>query len=182
MSPLLIDRSTIPQEGSARRFSCTASALGVVETELTVVRAIAIDCQLYKVERDMVVQGSLRAVVRLACSRCTEAFELPLDIALDAVYLPIQEISSERAEDLDEGGADVYTYAEEMIDISEMVRDKLLLSIPLQPHCMIDCKGLCPACGVNRNLVSCQCAGETWGSPFERLKGLRFSEERRGAD
>jgi uncharacterized protein len=182
MPRLLIDRSTIPHEGSTRRFSCTASALGVVDAELAVLRTVEIECRLYKVDREVVAQGSLRTVVRLTCSRCAEEFEFPLDVALDAVYLPIQEISAEQAEDLDEGGVDVYTYAEEMIDLTEMVRDKLLLSIPLQPHCLIECQGLCPACGVNRNLVSCQCAEATLGSPFERLKGLRFSEERRGAD
>jgi uncharacterized protein len=91
------------------------------------------------------------------------------------VYFPTHEIASERAKELDEGTSDVYSYAEQVIDIAEMVRDKLLLSIPLQPHCMVGCKGLCPTCGVNRNVVGCQCAEEKLDSPFERLKGLRFS-------
>jgi uncharacterized protein len=113
--------------------------------------------------------------VRLTCSRCAEEFEQPLRVDLDAVYLPMQAISSERAKELEEGETDVYAYAESVIDIAEMVRDKLVLSIPLQPHCMVGCKGLCPSCGVNRNAISCQCAEAKLGSPFEPLKGLRFS-------
>jgi uncharacterized protein len=113
--------------------------------------------------------------VHLTCSRCADEFEQPLRVALDAVYLPMQALSSERAKELEVGEADVYGYAEPLVDISEMVRDKLLLSIPLQPHCMVGCQGLCPSCGINRNTVSCQCAEEKLGSPFEPLKGLRFS-------
>jgi uncharacterized protein len=82
-------------------------------------------------------------------------------------------VSTVRAKELEEGEADVYPYADQVIEISAMVRDKLLLSIPLQPHCMVGCKGLCPSCGVNRNVVSCQCGAERLGSPFEALKELR---------
>jgi uncharacterized protein len=153
----------------------TGIALGIVDTELAVVRPVEVECQFYKGTQEVVVQGSLRSAVRLTCSRCAEEFEQPLDVALDAVYLPMHAISSERAKELEEGEADVYAYAEPVIDIAEMVRDKLFLAIPLQPHCMVGCKGLCPSCGVNRNAISCQCAEEKLGSPFEPLKGLRFS-------
>jgi len=111
--------------------------------------------------------------LQLACSRCAEEFVQPLSVALDAVYLPLDELSSARAKELEEGEADVYPYADQVIEISAMVRDKLLLSIPLQPYCMAVCKGLCPSCGVNRNVISCQCGAERLGSPFEALKELR---------
>ena len=175
MQPLIIELSSIPHEGVSQCFTSTGSALGIVDAELTVVRPVKIECQFFKVNREVVVQGTLRSAARLACSRCAEEFEQPLSIALDAVYLPMHEIASERAKEIEQGVADVYAHADEMIDIAEMVRDKLLLSIPLQSHCMVGCKGLCPSCGVNRNVVSCQCAEEKLGSPFELLKGLRLS-------
>jgi uncharacterized protein len=175
MQRLNIELSAIPPEGILRHFRSTGVGLGIVERELTVVQPIEIACQFYKVDREVVVRGTLHSAVRLACSRCAEQFEQPLSSPLDAVYLPIYEASSERANELEQGGADVYAYAEQLIDIAEMVRDKLLLSVPLQPHCMAGCKGLCASCGVNRNAVSCQCAEEKLGSPFELLKSLRFS-------
>jgi len=153
----------------------TAAVLGLDDIGMVIVQPAALSCQFFKINREVVVQGSLRSAGRLACSRCAEDFVLPLDFALDATYLPAHEMTSERAKELEEGTADVYSYVEPVIDLAEMVRDKLLLSIPLQPHCMIGCKGLCPSCGVNRNTISCQCAEEKLGSPFELLKGLRFS-------
>jgi uncharacterized protein len=175
MQRLIIELSAIPHEGISQRYSSTGSALGIVDAELSVVQPVEITCHFYKVDHEVVVQGSLRSAARLTCSRCAEEFEQPLSVALDAVYLPTPEIASERAKELEEAEADVYPFAEQVIDVAEMVRDKLLLSIPLQPHCMVECKGLCPSCGVNRNVVSCQCAEEKLGSPFEPLKGLRFS-------
>jgi uncharacterized protein len=154
--------------------------LGIGDPELAVVQPVEIACQFYKVDREVVVQGSLHSAVRLTCGRCAEDFVLPLNVPLEAVYLPIHEISSERAKELEEGVTDVYSYAEQVIDLAEMIRDKLLLSIPLQPHCMLGCKGLCPSCGVNRNIVSCQCAEEKLGSPFELLKGLASRQRSEG--
>jgi uncharacterized protein len=175
MPRLSLELSTIPPEGISRRFTSTEIALEIVNPELTLVQPVELECQFYKVNREVVVQGTLSSAVRLTCSRCAEEFEQALRLMLDAVYLPMQELSSEHAKELEEGVTDVYPYTEPLIDIAEMVRDKLLLSIPLQPHCMGGCKGLCPSCGVNRNTVGCQCAEEKLGSPFELLKGLRFS-------
>ena len=175
MSRLIMELSAIPHEGISQHFTSSGRALGIVDTELAWFSLLRSTCQFYKVDQEVVVQGSLRSAVHLTCSRCAEEFEQPLSVALDAVYLPVQAISSERTKELEQGETDVYAYAEPVIDIAEMVRDKLLFSIPLQPHCMVGCKGLCPSCGVNRNTISCQCAEEKLGSPFEPLKGLRFS-------
>jgi uncharacterized protein len=175
MPRFALELSAIPPEGISQRFTSAGIDLGIVDPELAVVQPVELDCQFYKVNREVVVQGTLCSAVRLTCSRCAEEFEQALRIVLEAVYWPVQDISSARAKELDEGMTDVYPYTEPVIDIAEMARDKLFLSIPLQPHCMGGCKGLCPSCGVNRNTMSCQCAEERVDSPFELLKGMRFS-------
>jgi DUF177 domain-containing protein len=176
MQRLAVELFTVPPEGMSRGFVSTGADLGIAASELTVVRPVQMECQFYKVNEDVVVQGSLRSALHLTCSRCAEEFEQPICVALDAVYLPLDELTSARAQKLEEGEVDVYSYADQVIEIAKMVRDKLLLSTPLQPHCMIGCKGLCPSCGVNRNVVSCQCGEERLGSPFEALKELRARE------
>jgi uncharacterized protein len=178
MQRLVVELSAIPDEGFWRDFRSSALALGINDSDLAVVQPIEIGCQFYKVDRDVAVQGTMRSTLRLTCGRCAEDFGQPLEVALNAVYLPIQDGSSERAKELEEdidSTTDVYLYVEQVIDIAEMARDKLLLSLPLQPLCTVGCQGLCPSCGLNRNVVSCQCAEEKLGSPFELLKGLRFS-------
>jgi DUF177 domain-containing protein len=172
---LTVELSIIPQEGLSQRFTSTAVALGIIDSELAVVQPIEIDCQLDRVNDEVVVRGRLQSAVRLACSRCAEEFTQSLDVALDAVYLPTEVLSSGQAKAFEEDETELYGYIEQLIDLTEMVRDKVFLSIPLQPHCRVECKGLCPSCGVNRNTLSCQCAEEKLGSPFAPLKGLHFS-------
>jgi len=173
MQRLAVELSSIPPEGISRAFTCTGVDLGIDASELPMVQPVEMECRFYKTNHEVVVQGSLRSALYLTCSRCAEEFEKPLSVALDAVYLSIDELSSVRAKELEEGEADVYAYADQVIEIAAMVRDKLLLSIPQQPHCMVGCKGLCPSCGVNRNVVSCLCGEERLGSPFEALNALR---------
>jgi uncharacterized protein len=178
MQRLVVGFADIPDEGMRRDFRSSGQELGISDPDLAVAQPIEIGCRFYKVDRDVIVQGTMRSTVRLLCGRCAEEFVLPLNVPLDAVYLPTQDAASERVKELEgdiDSTTDVYAYAEQVIDIAEMARDKLLLSIPLQPHCMVGCQGLCPSCGLNRNIISCQCAEEKLGSPFELLKGLRFS-------
>jgi DUF177 domain-containing protein len=173
MSRLAVELSTIPPEGVLRAFTSTGVELGIDAAELAMVQPVELECWLYKVNDEVVVHGSLRSSLSLTCSRCAEEFQKALSVALDTVYLPTGELSSARAKELEEGETDVYAYTDQVIDIATMVRDKLLLSIPLQPHCTLGCKGLCPTCGVNRNVVTCQCSEARLGSPFEALKDLR---------
>jgi uncharacterized protein len=172
MQRLTVELSTIPPEGISRRYNSTGTDLGIIDPGFTVGRPVEIECRFYKVTHEVVVQGRLQSALCLTCSRCAEEFEQPLCVELDAVYLPLDELSSARAKEIEEGEAEVYPYADQVIEITAMVRDRLLLSMPLQPHCMINCKGLCPSCGVNRNVVSCQCGEARLGSPFEVLKEL----------
>ena len=175
MQQLMVDLPSIPEEGISRSFVANKKALGIIEPELFVVQPVRIACEFFRFGYEVVVQGSMRSAIRLTCGRCAEEFVLPLVVPLDAVYLPVHDIASQRAKELDAGVSDVYVYVEQVLDLAEMVRDKLLLSIPLQPLCAVGCQGLCPSCCVNRNTAQCQCAEVKLGSPFELLKGLRFS-------
>jgi len=174
MHPLSIAFSEIYEEGITRHFVVSGSTLGMADSEVAAVQPVEIDCQLMRIHRDVVVHGFVETALRLVCGRCTEEFVLPLRAPLEAVYLPAQMATTEREKELEDGGADVYCYREHLVDLGEMVRDKLLLSIPLQPICRMGCRGLCPFCGVNWNLNTCQCAQAGLGSPFHLLRELRF--------
>jgi uncharacterized protein len=175
MRQLSIDVESLPHDGLMRRFSSPATALGIDAADAVIVQPLELECQFFRANREVVVHGALQSAVRLTCGRCAEEVVLPLALAVNAVYLPGPDLSSERLKELEDDDTDVYTYTDSVIDLSEMLRDQILLSLPLQPYCRADCKGLCPSCGVNRNTVRCQCAEEKLGSPFELLKGLRFS-------
>lgn len=175
MSQLAIALSALHEDGVRRHFVLARMALGAGDSEAEVAQPIELDCHLLKVHREVVVSGTLETSFRLTCGRCAEEFILPLQVPFEAFFLPGQQAPFEREKALEDSGADVYTYTEHVIDLSEMVRDKLLLSVPLQPLCHPGCRGLCPSCGANWNVSTCQCAQPEPESPFQLLRELRLS-------
>ena len=63
-------------------------------------------------------------------------------------------------------------YDKDRIDLGEIVREQILLEVPLRRLCREDCRGLCPSCGVNRNTEACDCQPRS-RSADERLAPLR---------
>ena len=118
------------------------------------------------------LEGRVRTVLELTCSRCLEPFRLPVDAALDLRYLPDAERSSDDEKEVAEEDVDVSFYRDDEIDLSELLREQFYLALPMKPLCREDCRGLCPQCGVNRNTGTCDC-GPGWEDPrLAPLKGL----------
>ena len=79
--------------------------------------------------------------------------------------------------DLDE---DTYPLEGDQLDLRPLVRDALLLELPLAPLCREDCRGLCAECGADLNLGPCQCR-PALDARWRALDALRAAEEDKGA-
>ena len=81
--------------------------------------------------------------------------------------------SASGADDEDEIADDdvsITFYRDDEINVGELLREQFYLALPMKPLCRPDCRGICPHCGINRNVESCQCEGR-WEDP--RLAGLK---------
>ena len=79
---------------------------------------------------------------------------------------------------IDPDDPDLYVFEASTIELTDAVRDALVMEIPTRIICSEDCKGLCPTCGVNRNLVSCTCQeGGEVTNPFAALKSIVLNDE-----
>jgi uncharacterized protein len=119
--------------------------------------------------------GTLRTTVEMPCSRCLEPFTTPVDAAFDLMFLPHADAPEsdkiERKIHDDDVGVSFYT--DDKIDLVEVMREQVYLVLPMKPLCRPDCQGLCPLCGINRNLGTCACKAD-WVDPrLEVLKDLR---------
>ena len=65
---------------------------------------------------------------------------------------------------------------DQVLDLSEAVRQYALLALPMKPLCQEDCAGLCPQCGANLNGGSCSCGRDCISSPWAQLKSLARGE------
>lgn len=91
------------------------------------------------------VSGTVHVDAVLECRRCLKGFAIPLDVALDEVFLYPGE-----------GPADeVYRVEDEQIDLEPAVRDAVMLALPLNPLCAEGCRGLCSTCGADLNEGDC---------------------------
>jgi uncharacterized protein len=73
---------------------------------------------------------------------------------------------------IDEGEAEIGFYAGDGMELEDILREQVLLLLPMQKICREDCKGICPHCGKNRNEADCQCKGGNRGQPLEALRDI----------
>jgi uncharacterized protein len=112
--------------------------------------------------REQIADIRLRAAYKgdfeLQCARCVEPVATPLAGNFDLIFRPqaADAESGERAITLDE--TEIGYYEESGLVLEDVVREQVLLSLPTRTLCSEDCKGLCPRCGQNLNLGTCNCA------------------------
>lgn len=115
---------------------------------------------LTRTPQGLYAQGQLAATAPAECARCLTGLEQTLTTTLGELYIYPPENAPEGALTV---GEDAY------LDLTPVVREDMLLSIPMQSLCRPLCKGLCPQCGKNWNEGPCDCEDETIDP---RLAGL----------
>jgi uncharacterized protein len=115
--------------------------------------------------------GDVGTVATLACSRCLEHYSLPLELHFNLLFTTSPEAVGGGESRVSQDRITESHYDGARIDLGELVAEQLYLGLPLKPLCRPDCLGLCPRCGVNRNLGSCDCREERDADP--RLLALK---------
>ncbi|MDI6840273.1 MAG: DUF177 domain-containing protein [bacterium] len=126
------------------------STLSIDELASDVAAQLVAIKKMKKVE----IKGKIDFSMAMVCSRCLSDFTRQFSEELDSLFLPgmapvVEELSPEDAKTI--------FYSGEEIDILPIIRDTILLSIPIKPLCSEACKGLCPICGKNLNEGACLC-------------------------
>ncbi len=93
------------------------------------------------------IQVKMGALQPSECVRCLEAFDQPLEIDFTELYAFSQRSATDSSLILPEDG---------QIVLEPLVREYMLLEIPISPLCRLECKGLCPVCGENLNFITCE--------------------------
>ncbi len=115
--------------------------------------------------------------VRQDCARCLEPFDARIEVVSEEEFRPTIDISSGRVfRDTGEDEALIIT-EQHILDLSEIVRQAIILALPVTPLCREDCAGLCPICGANRNEEQCDCEDADVDPRWEALSALLKLEE-----
>ena len=112
---------------------------------------LVLDLHLDAVVEGILVRGSVRFAVSLPCGRCLELQRLEREAPVMELYLDPRKREEGDDEDPEYELIDDLT----AIDLTPLVRDALVVDLPLKVVCREDCQGLCPSCGGNRNETDC---------------------------
>lgn len=124
------------------------------------------------------LQGRLAARIKVVCSRCLVDVEIPinqqveLDLLLDSPRTPSGEVRVEAGDTLG------FPADEGRVDLREVAAEQIYLHLPLKVLCGSACKGLCPACGENRNRLECDCRTADLDPRLSPLADLKRRMER----
>jgi uncharacterized protein len=119
----------------------------------------------------VLVTGRLHTAASVACRRCLKSSGLPVDIDLEEHFRPSVDVNTGAVIPADDDEDTVTrTDRQHNLDLTEVVRQSLLLALPMYPLCSPQCLGLCPSCGADLNTEPCTCQSEE-GDP--RLAALR---------
>ena len=128
--------SRVPFEGLREEASYDPSEMDLDRFDAHPANPIALSCFVAKADRELVVQATLRYQLEMCCSRCLETFASPVVTKSTFSYKVTPT---------------------DVVDITDDLRQEIILSYPMIPICRSSCRGLCPRCGQNRNLGACRC-------------------------
>ena len=170
MSELLLD---ISQMRETRARVDRTFAPDVVPPDDDVYRLVAPVVLAADVQKDrdqFRLAGAVKTAVELACSRCLERFQIPVNETFDVLFLPHNDAPGTDETEVEDDDLTTAYYREHVIDLGQLMQEQFYLAVPMKPLCREDCRGLCPLCGTNLNTAPCTCTA-TWEDP--RLARLR---------
>ncbi len=122
---------------------------------------------------DIRVAGDLSTKVELLCARCLEPVVENVAKKFDLLYRPEGADAGKEELSVTAAEAEVGYYRGEGLLLEDVLREQVLLALPLKAICREDCRGLCPHCGQNLNVKKCGCAEPTEDPRWSALKDLR---------
>jgi len=122
---------------------------------------------------DIRLRGRFSGEFEVPCARCIEPVDIPLSAEFDLIFRPIGADADAPERSITAPETEIGYYQGDSLLLEDVLREQVLLSLPVRTLCKPDCKGLCPRCGKNRNLEACSCDEASSDARWEALAGLR---------
>jgi len=130
--------------------------LALGDSGLRAGEALAVRLRHYRAGEDIVVEGQVGGEVRASCDRCLTDYPLAVDVPFRVILEPTDDDEAAEGDALRED-LGIGVVRGDVVDVTALVHEHLLLAVPTSRLCDPACRGLCPACGANRNEAACTC-------------------------
>ena len=117
----------------------------------------SVNCKIRRAGTEVFVKGNVESCVEVDCDRCLKPIQLPVNSQFSLEYITGRDYESTRTAELTEELMSVSIFDGDSIDVDEIVKEQILLTLPTRALCREDCKGFCPTCGADKNSGECSC-------------------------
>ncbi|WP_129597280.1 YceD family protein [Anaerophilus nitritogenes] len=132
--------------------------------EIILVEPIIFKGSIYISNEDFYIKGIVQSTGEFYCHRCLKKFEQNFCGEVDEKLVAEDSLEAETGE--------CYVIKSKQLDLSEIIQNTLIESLPMKIVCHEDCKGLCLVCGKNLNEDTCECLKDEIDPRLAKLKDL----------
>jgi uncharacterized protein len=140
---------------------------------LVAISPVRIAGEVARVEGGHALMARLAWTGDLECSRCLSPYSFFHDEEFSLLLYP-RGTAPEGEITLERDDLDAHFYDDPVVPIAPIAEERIQMSVPMKPLCREDCRGLCPNCGVDRNVTNCECAREAEEIVDPRWKALEL--------
>ncbi len=158
---VVIDVARLDPDGETYEGTLDDAVLDLNDRFISPFAGVRYALDVRKIGRELLVRGSLEQDFSAVCSRCGEDFDFTVKIPDFVSSLEVDEKT-------------------EFVDLTDELRESIILGIPTYPVCRVDCRGICPHCRKNLNEGPCTCVAESGDERWNVLDGLRKEEGNNG--
>jgi len=118
------------------------------------------------------IQGRYSVDMAFQCDRCLVSARLPVAAGFDLFYRPMSMIARAEEVEIDTSETEIGFYEDGGLELDDILREQVVLALPMQRVCSTACKGICPVCGRNRNEAACNCPVTSGADHWRALRDL----------
>lgn len=144
------------------------------------ISGVCVEVEVNKSDEEFYCRGSVECAAMIECARCLDPYKVELSQDID--FFAVAEKSARTSRHTDAEDYVVFKGSEMSVSIDDIVRQAIVLALPVKPLCSENCAGLCSVCGANLNHTECKCDREATDPRWDELKRLSVfrTKEREG--
>jgi uncharacterized protein len=177
---MIVDLRSISSEPRNYQLFLEQNWWGVVEKRDQIVGfdvPLQVNLEIYRAGDRFVFEGDLSGGLQVLCDRCLVAYHRDLKSSF-MVFFTLPNRESEKTEiELAEDDLKVDFAKGGNVDLDQVIREQIYLSLPMKSLCKDDCLGICSVCGYDLNNGTCGCNRDQGHPGFQKLKNLKIQGE-----
>lgn len=170
---MIVDLAIIKDTQTSFDFTLEPNRIDLESDAAKIIDVVKVVGKLKKGIVQTDIEGDVSTVLEVECTRCLREVKTPLEISFKVGFVSEEHYTKEKEAEVNVADLEISISENDKINLTEVVREQILLNLPDQIFCQENCRGLCQKCGANRNLVNCNCEKKEIDPRWSALKNLK---------